>query len=115
MEKLPTTYLEYDENPGDSPAELSPAIYTRTEAPREMLYAAEAYEKKYGIHFETLSYFSTMLLNELHRSEGDPTKVSENVIVSSLTDKTILKDIDVLSEIVNSPNDPSREERLLYY
>jgi hypothetical protein len=89
---------------GDSeePARLSPVCYLRAEAPREMLFAAEAYERKYQIRFETLTYFSTTLMNELHRAEGDPTWAPKNVTVASRSDETILRDVDVLSDVVNS-------------
>jgi hypothetical protein len=79
-----------------------------------MLFAAEAYERRYKIRFETLTYFSTSLLNELHRAHGDPTRTPENVTVASRLDATILQDIDVLSDVANS-NNVMFDDRVRYF
>src|SRR5205814_5394949 len=62
----------------------------------------DAYEKRFGIRFATLTYFSKKLLDELHKADGDPTEALGNVTIASHKDKTILDDIRILSQIANS-------------
>lgn len=95
----------------ESRADLSPVTYARAAAPGEMLHAAKIYEKKYETRFASLSYFSKTLLSELHESAGDPTEVSERITVASLVDRTIVRDIGVLSEIVNDEVKKDTEHR----
>lgn len=74
--------------------------YPRLEAPEEMLVAAEKYERKFAIRFNSLTYFSKALLETLHRLD-DPSKVPSNVTIASRTDETILTDMDTLTRIAN--------------
>jgi hypothetical protein len=115
-----------------------PDHYNRSDAPKEMMAAAELYEQRFEIQFATLTYFSKKLLSELHRAERDASDVPSNVSIASRTDKTILDDIRELSRIANrdsitlaerkryfsalkriygrlpsGPSEPSRDERTL--
>jgi hypothetical protein len=102
---MPTELIKRggSDNQGDDrPNLLRPAHYLRAEAPREMLIAAEQYEKKFGISFDSLTYFSKDLFNRLHQTEGDVPQVPDNVTIASLSDETILDDMQALSQVANS-------------
>ena len=92
-----------------------PDHYGRSNAPKEMVTAAKKYERRFEIHFATLTYFSKSLLNELHRPERDPTDVPDNVIVASRSDKTILDDVKALSNVANSGPSITIAQRRHYF
>lgn len=94
--------------------QLRPVHYLLDEATVEMLEAAAKYEKRFKIKFASLTYFSQALLNELHRSESDPIDVPGNVIIASLTDKTILLEMETLKGIANLPT-LTTDQRSCYY
>jgi hypothetical protein len=107
-------YEEETHNAGTS-LSFRPDHYDRSDAPRDMVIAAEEYEQRFEIHFATLTYFSKSLLNELHRPEGDPTDVPDNVIVASRSDKTILDDVKALSKVANSGPSITIAQRRHYF
>ena len=80
---------------------LYPIQYPRLSVSGEMLTAAEEYEKRFAIQFDSLTYFSKTLLEELHRLD-DHTEVPSSVTIASMIDETILSDMDTLTRIANS-------------
>ncbi|HEX8163565.1 MAG TPA: hypothetical protein VF538_16970 [Pyrinomonadaceae bacterium] len=105
---MPTEFIERGGlgNPDDGGSKesikLRPIHYLRSEAPTEMLVAAEKYERKFGIRFDSLTYFSKELFDTLHRKEGDVTKVPDSVTIASQSDETILDDMEALGQVANS-------------
>src|SRR6266702_4386012 len=85
-----------DKNRSKELISLRPVSYERTDAPPEMLAAAEKYESKFRTRFESLTYFSKELLNGLHRVGGEITAVPSNVIIASRSDQTILDEMKLL-------------------
>lgn len=83
---------------------LSLANYLKDGAPKEMANAAQTYERKFGIKFYSLTYFSKELLDELHSTSDGISKLPQNLTIASEGDESILKDIEVLSEIANACN-----------
>jgi uracil phosphoribosyltransferase len=82
--------------------ELRPIMYARSEAPNAMQSAAEKYEKRFEIRFDSLTCFSRDLLSNLHHPGTDITVVPDNVTIASKSDKRILQDMEVLSGVANS-------------
>jgi hypothetical protein len=80
---------------------LTPVRYMRFEAPQEMQLAAEQYEKKFGVKFDSLTFLSESLLRELHRVESK-SELPGNIEIASESDSTILADIEELSSVANS-------------
>lgn len=93
---------------------LRPVTYVRSEAPREMQEAAAKFERTFDIKFETLHFFSEPLLSKLHNLGGDVAGLPPEVEVTSEKDPTIIRDIQVLSDIVNkTPLEPA--QRMHYF
>jgi hypothetical protein len=92
-------------------AELRPAHYLLSEAPRDMVIAAKKYEERFHIEFASLTYFSRSLLDELHQPANGLTLAPSRVTIASHADKTILEDIEILSQIANhtQPTIPMRK------
>jgi len=66
-----------------------------------MQVAASHYEKKFGVTFDSLTFFSKELLSELHRTEPEITEIPANIEIASQSDTTILADVDILSRVAN--------------
>jgi hypothetical protein len=81
----------------------APFRYARVQAPPEMQQAAAACEVRFGIDFETLSYFPRDLLRELHGLAG-PASLPSGVTVASHTDPGLLELMGVLTRIANLPS-----------
>lgn len=91
-------------------------VCRRAEASGEMLAAAERYEDRFEIRFETLTLLTQSLLGELHAPAdtgfGLPADLAD-LLVASRCEASILARMEVLSEIANSvPRCP--EQRQLY-
>lgn len=80
---------------------LHPIQYPYLSVSGEMLIAAQEYEKRFAIQFDSLTYFSKTLLKELHQLD-DYMEVPPNVTIASLIDETILSDMEILTRIANS-------------
>jgi uracil phosphoribosyltransferase len=89
-------------------------MYARAEAPNPMQAAAEKYENRFEIRFDSLTYFSRDLLSNLHRPGTDITVVPDNVTIASRSDKRILHEVAVLSEVANSLS-PTNDDRAAYF
>lgn len=91
---------------------LRPIAYERAEAPKEMLLAAEEYERRFNIRFDSLTHFSKALLDGLHRPEPDAP--SDTVTIASKLDPTILDDMEILSRVANTKS-ASMAQREYYF
>lgn len=88
--------------------------YLRAEASTEMLVAAEPFERRFGIHFESLAHFSKEALNELHHSAELDAELLATVTIASGNDPSIGQDILTLSEIVNCASLTDKSRRLYF-
>jgi hypothetical protein len=88
--------------------------YARAKATPTLRAAAREFEQRFGIRFDTFTFFSRDLLAELHRQSDLSTEVPENVQVVSLQDTSIAPLIATLTEVANS-KEISTEQRRLYY
>jgi hypothetical protein len=94
--------------------DLRPLMYARAETPREMLAAAEKYESKFDIIFDTVTFFSKELLSKLHELGPNVMVVPDNVTIASRTDETIFQDMEVLSRVANNES-ATNEQRGEYF
>ena len=94
------------------PFDITVQNYPRNDAPKELLIAAESYERRFEITFQSFTVFPEGLLHELHRAHGDPDAVPDSVTVASHSDATIVEDIEVLYGVANasSIDRPQREQ-----
>ena len=92
---------------------IAPEHYLFSEAPKPMVDAAEKYEKKFRIRFNSITYFSKQMLDELHKAENNPEEVPDNIVVASKTDKSIIDEVNLMTSIVNS-SEISTEQRKRY-
>jgi hypothetical protein len=88
--------------------------YARAKATPTLRAVAQLFERRFGIRFDTFTFFSGDVLSELHRQADLPTEVPENVQVVSLRDRSISPLIATLTEVANS-KEISTEQRRLYY
>ncbi len=75
--------------------------YLVGESPEEIEKAAIKYEERFKIKFHSLTYFPKALLDKLFLADEDIHGFSDVVNVASHNDKTILKDIEILTRIAN--------------
>jgi hypothetical protein len=79
--------------------EVRLAVHSMAEAKREMIIAAQRYEKRFGIKFTSLTHFPQELLNQLHRSQ--PNQDSLQATIASDKDESILIQMNLLSQLAN--------------
>jgi phosphoribosylpyrophosphate synthetase len=97
-----------------SDIKLAPIHYLRDKAPADMSAASQLFEHKYNVEFKHLIYFSKDLLKKLHHPGDKPEDLQDHTIIGSLSDQSILSDINILSDIANRVT-LSRNYRQLYF
>lgn len=86
--------------------------YASVDAPEGLREAAEPFGSRFGTVFDSLTYFSSPLLDVLHTSDP-PGTVPPNVQVASHHSPTVVEEIDVMTEVANLVN-PSEADRSAY-
>lgn len=87
--------------------------YAFSAAPPSMRMAAESFQSRYGIAFETLTYFPKQVLAALH-AKGTADDVRTAVVIASESDPEILTEIMSLTRVANE-SDPTLADRAAYF
>ena len=88
----------------------------RSQATSQLLAAAEIYERKFRLRFETLTLFPKALFARLHAMAAVPTVPTgppSAVVVASHRDPSVLEHMEVLARVANTQQ-PSEAERSAY-
>ena len=84
--------------------------FSRSQAPHEMQRAANSFEARFGIKFDTLTYFPKAAFDALHSSG----QLGRMVTVASTTTPAIRTHVDTLGRIANNPS-ATRIDRSNYF
>jgi hypothetical protein len=88
-------------------------LYRRHEVNVAMRLAADVFEKKFGVHFSSFTYFSKKLFDQWHHSDMPELSSAFDATIASEKDPSILNDIRTLTEVANRA-DTRMEERREY-
>jgi hypothetical protein len=86
-------------------------LYHRQEINVAMRLAANDFEKKFGVHFSTFSYFPKDLFDQWHHSDLPKSTSAFDVTIASAKDPSILNDIRTLTEVANRADTRMEERR----